>query len=35
MSVSSIRKQSNEYIADLIGFPENVNKLFSPEGNLS
>ena len=35
MSDSSLRKQSSEYIADLIGFLEYVNKLFNPEGNFN
>ena len=32
---SSTRKQSSEFIADLIGFPETVNILFSPGGNFN
>ena len=32
---SSTRKQSNGYIADLIGFPVYVNKLFRPKGNFN
>ena len=32
---SPIRKQSSEYIADLMGFPEYVNKLLNPEGSFS
>ena len=35
ISESSTRKQSSEYIADLIGLPEYVNKLFSPDGNFN
>ena len=32
---SSIRKQSSEFIADLIGFPVYINKLFNPGGNFN
>ena len=32
---NSTKKQSSEYIADLIGFPEYVNKLLNSEGNFN
>ena len=32
---SSTRKQSSEFIADLIGFPEYTNILFNPGGNFN